>query len=230
MGLARGGLVLWRASEGRLLRGRREADWECWGFEGHTQGPPAPAGARTSMGSYAACRKAAQHYQRACDTATLPSRTAYVLAPAGKPFPWTREADSPICRFGRTPLPGSRIGDICPPARAPFSWVLPLGCFRILAIFGAPRRPISVKLGTPTRPILVDTGGQKQSILVKLEAVGGPILVNFGPPSQPLWAPGRPIFANFAKIGKNRPSRGPKWLTRRPEINQNWPTDRLQFD
>ena len=28
----------------------------------------------------------------------------------------------------------------------------------ILAIFGAPRRPISVKLGTPTRPILVDTG------------------------------------------------------------------------
>ena len=52
----------------------------------------------------------------------------------------------------------------------------------ILAIFGVPRRPILVKLGTPTRRILVDTGAQKRSILVKLEAVGGPILVHFGPP------------------------------------------------
>ena len=59
----------------------------------------------------------------------------------------------------------------------------------ILAIFGAPRRPISVKLGRPTRPILFDTGAQERSISVKLEAVGEPILVNFGPPSQPLWAP-----------------------------------------
>ena len=39
----------------------------------------------------------------------------------------------------------------------------------ILAILGAPRRPISVKLGTPTRPILVDTGRQKRSISVKIQ-------------------------------------------------------------
>ena len=67
----------------------------------------------------------------------------------------------------------------------------------ILAIFRAPRGPISVKVETLPRPILVDTRVQKRSIWVKLEAVGGPILVPFGPPSQPLWAPGRPIFANF---------------------------------
>ena len=61
----------------------------------------------------------------------------------------------------------------------------------------APRRPISVKLGTPSRSILVDTGAPKRSILVQLEGAGGPILVIFGPPSRPLSAPGRPSFANF---------------------------------
>ena len=61
----------------------------------------------------------------------------------------------------------------------------------ILAIFGAPRRRISVKLGTLTRPILVDTGAPKRSILVKLEAVGGPILVHFGPQTlMPLYEEG----------------------------------------
>ena len=70
-------------------------------------------------------------------------------------------------------------------------------CGPILAIFGAPRRPISVKLGTPTQPILVDTGAPKRSILVKIGAARGPRLVNFGLPSRPLWAPGRPIFANL---------------------------------
>ena len=70
----------------------------------------------------------------------------------------------------------------------------------ILAFFGAPRRPISVKLGTLTRAILVDTSAQRRSILIKLEAVGGPIFVHFGPPSQPLWAPGQPLFANFGPI------------------------------
>ena len=69
----------------------------------------------------------------------------------------------------------------------------------ILAIFRAPRRPISVKLGTPTRPILVDTGASKRSILVKLEAAGGPILVNFGPPSRPLWAPGHSTTQFYKK-------------------------------
>ena len=49
----------------------------------------------------------------------------------------------------------------------------------ILAIFGAPRRPISVKLGMPTQPMLVDTGAPKRSILVKLGAARGPISVNF---------------------------------------------------
>ena len=60
----------------------------------------------------------------------------------------------------------------------------------ILAIFGAPRRLISVKLRTLTRPILVDTGGPKRPILVRLEAVGGAILVNFGPPSGGLFEGG----------------------------------------
>ena len=85
----------------------------------------------------------------------------------------------------------------------------------ILAIFGAPRRPILVKLGTLTRPILVDTGAQKQSILVTLEAVNGPILVHFGPPSQPLWAPGRPILANFGHF----------WGAKTPDFGQTWNTN-----
>ena len=83
----------------------------------------------------------------------------------------------------------------------------------ILAIFGAPRRPISVNLGTPTGPILVDTGAQKRSIfLVKLDAVGGPILVHFRPPSQSLWAPGRQIFANVGHFqGAKTPDFGQTW-------------------
>ena len=71
---------------------------------------------------------------------------------------------------------------------------------QFLAISGASRRPISAKLGPLTRPILVDTGAQKWSIFVELEAVSGPILVHFGPQGQPLWAPGRPIFANFGQF------------------------------
>ena len=31
-------------------------------------------------------------------------------------------------------------------------------------------------------------------------------------------------------IWRNPPPPGPKWRTRWPEMNQNWPTDRLQFD
>ena len=86
----------------------------------------------------------------------------------------------------------------------------------ILAIFGAPRRPISVKLGPLTRPILVDTGAQKWSILVKFEAVGGPILVLSWPPSQSLWAPGRQILANFGQFrGAKTPDFGQTW-------NANW--------
>ena len=68
----------------------------------------------------------------------------------------------------------------------------------------APRRPMSVKLGTLTRSILVATGAQKGSILVTLEAVGGPNSIFFWPPSQPLWAPGQPIFANLAILGAPR--------------------------
>ena len=81
-----------------------------------------------------------------------------------------------------------------------------------LAIFGAPRRPMSGKLGSLTPPILVDTGRQKGSILVKLEAVGRPILVHFRPPSQPLRAPARPIFANFGHfLGAKTPDFGRTW-------------------
>ena len=54
----------------------------------------------------------------------------------------------------------------------------------ILAIFGALRCPILVKLSAPTRPIFVDTGVPKRAILVKLGAAGGPISVNFGPPRR----------------------------------------------
>ena len=82
----------------------------------------------------------------------------------------------------------------------------------ILTFFGAPRRPIWVKIGTPTWPIFVDTGGRKCSISVKLEAVGGPISVYFGLPSQPLWAPGRPIFANLDNF----------WGAKTPDFRQTW--------
>ena len=82
----------------------------------------------------------------------------------------------------------------------------------ILLIFGAPRCLVSFKLGTPTRPILVDTRAQKRSNLVKLEAVGGPISVHFGPPSQPPWAPGRPIFASFGHF----------WGAKTPDFGQIW--------
>ena len=97
----------------------------------------------------------------------------------------------------------------------------------ILAIFRAPRRPISVKLGRLIRPILVDTGAQKRSILVKLEAVSGPILVHFGPHGQPLWAQGRPIFANFWPFFGRQDARfqsnlerqlDPSWLTRERQL------------
>ena len=80
----------------------------------------------------------------------------------------------------------------------------------ILAIFQAPRRAIAVTLGTLTRAILVDTGAQKRSMLSKLEAVGGPILVHFGPSRQPLWAPRRPIYANLAQF----------WGAKMPEFGQ----------
>ena len=84
----------------------------------------------------------------------------------------------------------------------------------ILAIFGALRRPISVKLGTLTRPILVHTEAHKYSISVTL-AVGGPILVHFGPPSQRPWAPGRLIFANFGHF----------WGAKTPDFSQTWNTN-----
>ena len=83
----------------------------------------------------------------------------------------------------------------------------------ILANFGhfwGAKTLISVKLGTLTLPILADMTAHKHSILVKLEAVGGPILVHFGPPSQPLWAPGRPIFANFGHF----------WGVKAPDFDQ----------
>ena len=89
----------------------------------------------------------------------------------------------------------------------------------ILAIFGAPRRPFSVELGTLTRPILVDKGAQKLSILVKLKAVGGRILVHFGPPSQPLWAPGRPIFAKSGHF----------WGAKTPDVSQTWNPNSAHF-
>ena len=76
-----------------------------------------------------------------------------------------------------------RVMHACPPHVARM-----IQCMALIAV---------VKLGPPTRPILVDKGAPKRSILVKLEETGGPILVHFGPPSRPLWAPGRPIFANF---------------------------------
>ena len=57
---------------------------------------------------------------------------------------------------------------------------------------------------------------------VKLEAVHGPVLVNFGPLSQPLWAPRRLIFAKFAHFWGGQDARfwsnleskpRPSWLT-----------------
>ena len=41
---------------------------------------------------------------------------------------------------------------------------------------------------------------------------GGPIEVNFGPPSGPLWAPGRPIFADFGHF----------WGAETPDFGQTW--------
>ena len=76
--------------------------------------------------------------------------------------------------------------------------------------FRAPSRPILVKFGTLTWPILVDTGVQKRSMLVTLEAVGGPILVHFGPPSQPPWATVQSVFANFGHL----------WGARTPDFGQ----------
>ena len=69
---------------------------------------------------------------------------------------------------------------------------------------------LTVKLGTPTGPILVDTGAQKRSILVKLEAVGGPILFHFGPPSQPLSAAPEGLPAPKRRFTKGSRSWGPQ--------------------
>ena len=89
----------------------------------------------------------------------------------------------------------------------------------MLAIFRDPRHPISVTVGTLNRPILVDTGAQKRSTLVTLEAVGGPILVHFESPSQPLWAPDRPIFANFGHFwGPKAPDFGHSWNANSPHL------------
>ena len=81
----------------------------------------------------------------------------------------------------------------------------------------APGQPISAIFGASnqeklTRPIWVDTGAPKCTFFVKLEAVGGPVLVHFGPPSQLLWAPGWLIFANF----------GHCWVAKTPDFGQTW--------
>ena len=45
--------------------------------------------------------------------------------------------------------------------------------------------------------VRVDTGAPKRSSLVKFGVARGPILVNFGPPSRPVWAPGTANFRRF---------------------------------
>ena len=50
------------------------------------------------------------------------------------------------------------------------------------------------------------------SILVKSGSARGPISVNFGPQSQPVWAPGRPIFPDFGHfLGAETPDFGQTW-------------------
>ena len=68
---------------------------------------------------------------------------------------------------------------------------------RFWPFLGVPRRPILVNSERQLGPFWLTQQRKDGEFSVKFEAVGGPILVHFGPPSQPLWAPGRPIFANF---------------------------------
>ena len=84
----------------------------------------------------------------------------------------------------------------------------------ILAIFGAPRRPISIKLLTLTRPILVDTGAPKGSIrsngrrsVGQFWFISGRRVSHFGPrdgrfsPILPiLGAPRRPISVKVGTL------------------------------
>ena len=72
-------------------------------------------------------------------------------------------------------------------------------------------------------------GGRCASNWTEIDHFGAPVSTTMGRVSVPsLTEIGRLGAPKMAKMDENWPSQGPKWLTRRPEINQNWPTDRLQ--